>query len=259
VCIEGASSQETGLDEKSVAKPSTGMTRCVIRGGAHAEGLRCEGMRRSALGRFYDREVLGRVLDRGMAAVGPLRARLLAAARGRVLEVGFGTGANLPYFPEAVTSLVAVEPSEGLAEVAIRRLRRWDRPWEVVVASASRPLPLDAGSFDVAVITFVLCSARHGPELLAETRRLLRPGAPLLIAEHVAAAPGALRLLQHAVRPLWRRALGGCDPAYDARATLERAGFDTSALAETRLPLPPPVQTGLVGIARAGEPPPEIC
>jgi SAM-dependent methyltransferase len=207
-------------------------------------------MARSALGRFYDREVLGRVLDLGMAGVAPVRAGLLAAATGRVLEIGFGTGANLPYFPDAVSSLVAVEPSEGLADVARRRLRAWDRPAEVVVASASRPLPLDAGSFDAAVITFVLCSARRVSALLAETRRLLRPGAPLLVAEHVAAPRGVLRGVQGAVRPAWKLALGGCDPAHDARAALEDAGFDTSALVERDLALPPPVHTGLVGVAR---------
>ena len=137
-------------------------------------------MSRGRLGAWYDREVLARILDRGMRGVDAVRGPLLSAAYGHVLEVGFGTGANLPFYGETVTSLVAVEPSVGLATHARARLARWGRPFEVLEMSASRPLPLADASFDCAVITFVLCSARHVTPLLAETRRLMKPGAPLL-------------------------------------------------------------------------------
>jgi ubiquinone/menaquinone biosynthesis C-methylase UbiE len=208
-------------------------------------------MARGRLATWYDREVLARILDRGMRGVDPLRARLLAPARGRVLEVGFGTGSNLPHYPADVAELVAVEPSEGLAAVARRRLAAWGRPHRVVVQSGSRPLPFDPGSFDAAVITFVLCSARRVPELLAETRRVLKPDAPLLLAEHVVAAGGVHRGCQALLRPLWRACLGGCDPTSDPLPALRAAGFDPSALAETRFALPWLVSPGLVGVARA--------
>ncbi len=207
-------------------------------------------MSRSWLGRAYDREVLGRVLDAAMRGVEPLRAKLLADARGRVVELGFGTGSNLPFYPEAVTSLVAVEPSEGLAELARERLRRSGRAHEVVVGSASRALPLDAHSFDAAVLTFVLCSVKRVPDLLAEARRLLAPGAPLFIAEHVLAQTRATATAQRLVRPAWKAALGGCDPARDTRALLEAAGFDTREVRDETLALPFPVKSGLVGVAR---------
>src|SRR5687767_11863713 len=104
-------------------------------------------------GSWYDRVILARLLDHGMTGVDPLRAPLLAHARGRTIEIGFGTGANLPHYPDAVDSLVAVEPSEGLAVHARARLARWGRPHEVLVQSGSRPLPFADASFDSAVIT----------------------------------------------------------------------------------------------------------
>jgi ubiquinone/menaquinone biosynthesis C-methylase UbiE len=208
-------------------------------------------MARGRLGTWYDRRILAQILDRGMRGVDPLRAGLLASARGRVIEIGFGTGSNLPFYPRAVDELVAVEPSEGLASVARDRLEQWDRPHRVVVQSGARPLPFDAASFDAVVITFVLCSARRVPALLAEARRIIKPGAPLLLAEHVVAAGGAHRACQSAMRPLWQACLGGCDPTSDPRPALRDAGFDGSELAATKLELPWLVSPGLVGVARA--------
>ena len=208
-------------------------------------------MSRGRLATWYDREVLARILDRGMKGVDAVRAPLLAGARGRVLEVGFGTGANLPFYGGDVTSLVAVEPSAGLAAHARARLARWGRPYEVVEQSASRPLPLADASFDAAVITFVLCSARHVLPLLLETRRLLKPGAPLYLAEHIVAEGKALRAVQRTLRPAWKACLGGCDPAHDPRPALVEAGFDVSALTRVRLDMPVVVRPGLVGVARS--------
>lgn len=201
--------------------------------------------------RVWEREVMGRLLDHAMHGVDHLRVELLRGASGRVLEIGFGTGTNLSFYPDGVTELIAVEPSEGLADRARARLERWGRPHALVTASASRPLPLDARSFDAAVCTFVLCSVRDVDAVLAETARLLAPGAPLFLAEHVAARTGSLRALQRSIRPAWRLALGGCDPARDTRSLMTRAGWDTSALRDTTLELPLPVRPGLVGIAHA--------
>lgn len=207
-------------------------------------------MPKGRLATWYDREVLARVLDLGMRGVDSVRGPLLAAARGRVIEIGFGTGANLPFYPAAVTSLIAVEPSEGLAAHARARLARWDRPHDVVVQSGSRPLPFLDAAFDTVVITFVLCSARRVPELLAEARRLLAPAGALLLAEHVVARGAPLRTVQRALRPFWRTCLGGCDPTSDPRPALVAAGFDLADLHETRLDLPLVVRPGLVGPAR---------
>lgn len=205
----------------------------------------------SGLKQTWEREVMGRLLDHGMAGVDPLRADLLRDVSGRVIEIGFGTGANLPFYPPAVRELVAVEPSLGLADRARPRLDAWGRPHSIVTASASRPLPLDARSFDAAVVTFVLCSVKEVRPVLDEIARLLAPGAPVYLAEHVAAAAGPMRVAQRAVRPAWKAVLGGCDPARETRALLDEAGWDTRTLRDVRLELPLPVRSGLVGVARA--------
>lgn len=207
--------------------------------------------RRGRIKTWYEEHVLAGILDGAMAGVEPVRAELLPQARGRVLEVGFGTGANLPHYGAAVSSLVAVEPSAGLAAIARGRLEAWGRPFELIERSASRRLPIADASVDAAVITFVLCSVRRVPELLAELRRVLVPRAPVLVAEHVAAASGAQAAAQRAVRPLWKACLGGCDPARDTRGHLEAAGYDTAQLRERPLGLPWLVRPGLVGVARA--------
>jgi ubiquinone/menaquinone biosynthesis C-methylase UbiE len=219
---------------------------------------RAEGARRQ-LQRSFQKHVLSRLLDDGMRGVEPLRDELLGDVGGRVLEIGFGTGANLPYYrgrTAGMTELVAIEPAEGLAELAKERLEAWSSRTGVTgrleVVSGTRPLPLPDASFDVVVITFVLCSVRHPGAMLAEARRVLAHGGQLVIAEHVAAPAGVKRTTQRVVRPAWKALLGGCDPLTDARTSLERAGFDTTALVDRRLELPWVVSTGLVGRARLG-------
>jgi ubiquinone/menaquinone biosynthesis C-methylase UbiE len=211
----------------------------------------------SSLERTFQKHVLSRLLDDGMRGVGPLRGELLADVGGRVLEIGFGTGANLPYYrghTAGMTELVAIEPAEGLAELAKERLEAWSSRIGVKarleVISGTRPLPLPDASFDFVVITFVLCSVRHPDAMLSEARRVLGRGGQLVIAEHIAAPPGAKRTAQRVVRPAWKALLGGCDPLTDARTSLERAGFDTTELVERPLELPWVVSTGVVGRAR---------
>lgn len=203
-----------------------------------------------SLRRAFDREVMGALLDHGMHGVDPLRRDLLAQARGRVIEIGFGSGTNVPFYPASIDELVAVEPNEGLRESAARKLAGFAPPHRLIDASASRELPLDPGSFDVAVITFVLCSVRDVRSVITQTLRVLKPGAPILLLEHIAAPDRRRRLVQRALRPAWSLVLGGCDPARETRTLVREAGLDDTALEDTPLALPFPVSSGLVGVAR---------
>ena len=200
---------------------------------------------------LWEREALSRLLEYGMRGVDPVRREVLSAATGRVLELGFGTGASLPHYGREVSELVAVEPATQLAAIGRERLQRFASERSV---PATRPLPLDAGSFDTVVILFVLCSIERLDEALAQTRRMLRPGGSVVLAEHVA-AEGSSRVMraragvQRLVRPAWKLALGGCDPHKSLDGALERHGFDVSGLERRELSLPWVVRSGLVGRA----------
>lgn len=205
------------------------------------------------LRRAYEREVLARLLDHGMSSVDGLRAELLAPLAGRVIEVGFGSGSNLPFYGPAVTELVAIEPAEGLADVARARLARWGRPGSLEIASAMRPLPVDRGSFDVAVLTFVLCSVPDVATVLGHVRDTVRAGGTIVLAEHVIGETRARRAVQRALAPAWSIALGGCDPARDTLREIARTGLDVRALEPRALSLPYPIASGLVGPIRVGD------
>ena len=114
------------------------------------------------------------------------RLKLIAGARGRVLEIGAGTGANLAFYGDAVESLTVVEPDAPMAERLERKAEQLGRPVELVRAPAEE-LPFADDSFDVVVSTLVLCTVGDQAKALAELRRVLKPGGRLLFIEHVRA------------------------------------------------------------------------
>ena len=215
-------------------------------------------MAKTAFGTLWERQVLSRVLDWGMRGVEPTRQDVLKPVRGRVLEIGFGTGSSLPYYGPDIEELVAVEPATGLAQIGRSRLNQWSNERNtkasLIEQSATWPLPVDAESFDSVVILFVLCSVERLDELLAQAHRALKPNGSIFLAEHVAAdkdpQPHPYReKAQRIIRPAWRLALGGCDPHKSLDGVLERNGFDSSHLQHTELDLVWVVRSGLVGKA----------
>lgn len=154
---------------------------------------------------------------RGMAA---RRRRLLAKARGRVLEVGAGTGLNLRYYPERLERLVIAEPAAHMAARIDPARRPGPEPAEVVNARAEE-LPFEDDSFDTVVSTLVLCTVQDPELAVAEIARVLRPGGRLLFCEHVHADPGMLRNWQDRLAEPWAAFAGGCRCD---RSTLETIG-----------------------------------
>jgi ubiquinone/menaquinone biosynthesis C-methylase UbiE len=154
-----------------------------------------------------------------------MRRRLLDGARGRVVEIGAGTGANLElYRPERVDAVWAVEPDAAMRVRAERR-----RPIVKVhaVAAAGEALPFDDESFDTAVLTLVLCSVADTEAVLSELDRVLRPGGRLLLIEHVRSRRPAWRRVQHLLAPSWRRVAAGCRLDQDPEALVRRR-FDVA-------------------------------
>jgi SAM-dependent methyltransferase len=155
------------------------------------------------------------------------RAELLATAAGEVLEIGAGTGANLPHYPASVTRLVLTEPDAHMGARLRRSVAAHGRARSEVHAVAADRLPFDAGSFDVVVSTLVLCSVPDAARALAEVRRVLRPGGALLFIEHVAADDRPDRLAwQRRVEPLWSRVSGNCHLTRRTGEAIRDAGFE---------------------------------
>jgi ubiquinone/menaquinone biosynthesis C-methylase UbiE len=150
------------------------------------------------------------------------RRSLLSAARGDVLELGAGTGANLLHYPDAVSAITATEPDAAMR----RRLARkpaGGRPVAVVDAAAER-LPFEDASFDTVVTTLVLCSVDDPAAALSEARRVLRTDGRLLFIEHVA-APGRAGLWQRRLQPVYGRLAAGCHLHRDSERAIIDAGF----------------------------------
>ncbi|HEU5061241.1 MAG TPA: class I SAM-dependent methyltransferase [Kofleriaceae bacterium] len=185
---------------------------------------------------LYERAVFNPAMDWVLSrpAVQAERARLLAQARGAVIEIGVGTGLNLPHYPDAVTAITAAAPAAALDERAERRARERGIAVELVNARAES-LPRASGTFDTAVTTFVLCTVADPAAAIGELARVLRPGGRILFLEHVVRARGAGRLVQRVLDPIHRPLTCGCSLVRDTAAALS-ARFALEEIAELDLP-----------------------
>ncbi|MCS7275930.1 MAG: class I SAM-dependent methyltransferase [Dehalococcoidia bacterium] len=198
---------------------------------------------------FYDR-LMARAEATFLRSV---RADVAGGARGLVLEIGCGTGANFPYYRQGAR-VVATEPDPYMLARARRRVQQLGRPIALVQAVAE-DLPFPDRTFDAAVATLALCSLDDPRRALAEVRRVLRPGGELRFYEHVRYPDGPLALLQDVVTPLWSWFGAGCHPNRNAPRLLQEAGLELVRLEWSR-PLPPlpPMciaRLHVLGVARA--------
>ena len=169
--------------------------------------------------------------------LGRWREEVLAPASGRLLVVGVGPGRDLDHVPAAVTQVVAVEPNPAMRLFAGRRaaaLRARGVP-TALVSAVGESLPLPDRSVDSALVSLVLCSVDDPGAVVAELHRVLVPGGPLLVLEHVRAERGRLAGLQDRLDPAWVRVAGGCHPNRRTRDLLESGGFDTGGVADVVL------------------------
>ena len=183
------------------------------------------------------------------------RGEVLAAAHGRLLIVGLGPGHDLEHLPDAVTSVVAIEPSDSMRAASLPRVEAARaRGCEVeLIDAVGEALPLPDDSVDCVLFAYVLCSVDSVIDVLAEARRVLHPDGTVCVLEHVRAEPGTLtermqRLVS--VGGLWPALAGGCRCTQDTRAALADAGFHVEALSERALVNVPVVGWTLMGSSR---------
>jgi ubiquinone/menaquinone biosynthesis C-methylase UbiE len=175
---------------------------------------------------FYENRMLPFLIDVSMrqATFAEYRRRLVGAATGRVLEVGVGSGLNLPFYDEGVSQIIGLDPSPRLLSKAQRASTRTAGLVELLEGSAEA-IPLDATSIDTIVTTWTLCSIPEITGALAEMRRVLKPDGRLLFVEHGRSPNPKVTRWQDLLTPAWKRIAGGCHLNRQIDQLLEGAGF----------------------------------
>lgn len=159
----------------------------------------------------------------------PYRERLLSHAQGRVLEIGIGSGLNLPFYGSRVDEIVGLEPSTRLIAMAQHSADRSTVPVRLIAGSAET-IPLDEESIDTVVTTWTLCSIPNPLGALREMRRVLKSAGRLLFVEHGLAPEKDVQKWQHRLTPVWKRIGGGCHLNRPIRTLVESTGFSVDRL-----------------------------
>jgi ubiquinone/menaquinone biosynthesis C-methylase UbiE len=180
---------------------------------------------------FYERWIVPRLLDLAMRnrLLDDYRQRTIEAARELVLEVGVGSGLNLPLYGAAVTRVVAVDPFPELLRLASKRVANAFVPVSLIRASAEH-LPFSGSAFDTIVMTWTLCSIPNPMAALTEMRRVLRPGGRLIFVEHGLSPEIRTARWQHRLTPYWKRISGGCHLDRKTDDLVRAAGFQINAV-----------------------------
>ena len=186
---------------------------------------------------FYEGRVFPWLNDRLNAdpALEQIRAEAVRGASGRVVEIGFGSGLNLPHYPQAVQSLVAVEPNDGMHARARPRIAASRIPVEVIHGTAEQ-LPLADAGFDSAVSTLTLCTVAEPARVLAELWRVLRPDGRLLLMEHGLSEDDGVARWQQRLNGLQRIVACGCNLNRPIAELVQATAFASSRCASSTCP-----------------------
>ena len=169
------------------------------------------------------------------------REKVVPRAAGTVLEIGIGTGLNLPYYdPAKVKKVIGLDPSEKSWELAAERAARLDFDVEFI-GLPGEEIPLEDASVDSVLVTYALCTIPDPVAALHGMSRVLRPGGELIFCEHGIAPDTSVQRWQARINPLWRAIAGGCNLNRDIPALLQRAGFSMNSLEQEYLPGTPKI------------------
>lgn len=177
------------------------------------------------------------------------RARVVPAAQGRVLEIGIGSGLNLPYYSTTVEQIIGLDPSPKLLAMAREAARQTAIPLKLIENSAEA-IPLYNRSIDTIVTTWTMCSIPDVQRALGEMRRILKPGGRLLFVEHGRSSDVRVRRWQDRLTPVWRRIGGGCHLNRAIGELIEEAGFRIEQIETGYMRGPKPMTFMYEGVAR---------
>lgn len=205
---------------------------------------------------FWERQVVPRVINVMMGTKGfaKLRARTTRGLAGEVVEVGFGSGLNVPHYPDTVTKVYAVDPSEVGRRLAANRVAASPIPVESVGLDGES-LPLGDHSVDAALSTWTLCTIPHPQAALREIARVLKPGGRLHFIEHGHAPDERVQRWQRRLNPLQKRIAGGCHLDRRIDELMVDAGFEFAELNTFYVVGPKSMSFMYAGQARVSDPP----
>jgi ubiquinone/menaquinone biosynthesis C-methylase UbiE len=187
----------------------------------------------------------------GVKELVPERQKITSGLAGRVLEIGFGSGLNLPYYPNEVSEVLAVDPSERARRIGRHRIANAHTPITFIGLDAERIDAPDA-SADAALCTFTLCTIPDAARALQEVKRILKPGGRLHFLEHGRAPDASVARWQDRLNGMQRVICGGCNVNRNMRELLESAGFELETLSADYFPKMPRTHGFLYsGIAQA--------
>jgi ubiquinone/menaquinone biosynthesis C-methylase UbiE len=187
----------------------------------------------------YHHFVLPRLINAAMASeeITRLRSSVIPRASGVVLELGIGSGLNLPFYDPAVTKVYGIDPSAELLHMARRKNARLPFPVEFLHQEAD-PIPLADESVDTVVVTWSLCSIDDPQAALAEARRVLKSAGALIFVEHGLSPDAGVQKWQNRLTPIWRRIAGGCHLNRRIDDVIQSAGFTMKELRTGYIPGP---------------------
>lgn len=199
----------------------------------------------------YERYVLPKLIDVACSTGNVMKARskIVPQALGEVLEVGIGSGLNLPFYdPRKVSSIIGIDPAAQMQSLARKRATAIGIPVEVIAVDV-QGIHADTDRFDTIVMTFTLCSIDDPVPALREMARVLKPGGRLLFCEHGLAPDPSIERWQHRLTPFWKPMAGGCHLDRDIPALIRAGGFVIDELSEEYLPGPRPMSYVYSGVA----------
>jgi ubiquinone/menaquinone biosynthesis C-methylase UbiE len=177
------------------------------------------------------------------------RSEIVPQARGEVLEVGIGSGFNLPFYSKQVIRIQGVDPSTKLLQMTRERAKSVSFPVDLLNASAEE-IPVESQSVDTVVMTWSLCSIPNPEAALAEMLRVLKPGGDLLFIEHGRSSDSNIQMWQDRINRPWRAFAGGCNLNRKVDSLISSAGFRILQMKTSYLPGPKPLTFTYSGSAR---------